>query len=92
MASITVQLYTTLRNKLVKDKIATDASTVGEALKTIEKRLGREFTEEFYDAHGKIRDHYIVSLNGHPVDRKSPENIEVADNDTLLIYPAVSGG
>lgn len=92
MASITLRLYTTLRNKLVKDKIATEASNVGEALQIIEKRLGREFIKEFYDQNGKIRDHYIVSLNGHPVDRKSPENVEVADNDTLLIYPAVSGG
>ncbi len=92
MARITVQLYTTIRNKLVKDKIAAEASNVAEALESMEKRFGHEFRKEIYDTDGSIRNHYIVSLNGHPVDRRSPEGVEVSDNDTLLIYPAVSGG
>lgn len=92
MATITVRLYTTLRNKLVKDNIPTEASTVAEALETIEKRLGREFTKEFYNADRTIRNHYVVSLNGYPVDRKCAGSVKVAENDVLLIYPAVSGG
>lgn len=92
MAQITVQLYTMLGNKLVKDKISTEASNVAEALQSVERRFGREFRKEIYNSDGSIRDHYIVSLNGYPVDRESPKRAKVLDNDVLFIHPAVAGG
>jgi len=92
MPTITVQLYTTIGKKLVKEKISTDAANVAQALNELERRLGRDFRKELYEEDGTIRDHYIVSLNGYPVDRKNPESVQVSENDILLIYAAVSGG
>ena len=92
MAHITVQVYTTIGNKLVKGKIQIEVSNVAEALESMERHFGREFRNEVREIDGSIKTNYIVALNGYPIDRKAPDKVNLNDNDVLQIYPAISGG
>jgi molybdopterin converting factor small subunit len=92
MARITIKLYTTIGKRLVRGKIPVEVSNIAEALDSMERHFGRGLRKEVCERDGSIRNDYVVTLNGHPLNRRSPEKTRVSDKDTLYIYPAVSGG
>ena len=92
MARITIRLYTVMDERLVKDVLTADASRLADAFALVERKYGQKFRKEFYEADGRIKGHYVVALNGRPMDREKAGGVEVADGDVLQIHPAFMGG
>lgn len=90
MSRITVKIYTTLGNKLVKGNYEVEARTVADALAILSERFGRAFEEIYLD--GEVRNLYILLLNGKPCDRKKIHRTDLNEGDALHIFPPVSGG
>jgi molybdopterin converting factor small subunit len=92
VAQIVVQLYTTIGNRLLREKIPIKASNIAEAVYEVEKHFGKELQKELHNKDGSIKESYVISLNGYPVDKKEIKNIKVKEKDTVQIFPAISGG
>lgn len=88
---ITVQVYTTLKEKLKSGKIEIEAKTVLDALKQLEKRYGSVFRNEMYDGK-KLKNYYIFLLNGLAVDHKHLSKTKLKNGDLLHIFPPIAGG
>lgn len=91
MARITVKIYTVLRKRLINDERGLDASDVDDALRSLAASYGRDFQDEVYDG-GKVRNNYVLLLNGAPIQRDDLKNRTLEDGDILLIFPPVGGG
>jgi molybdopterin synthase sulfur carrier subunit len=92
MAKVTVQIYTTVGEKLLKTHLSIQATTVEETIKIVEEKLSSRFKKEFRNEDGKIKDSYIIALNGLPIDKKKLSSYSLSSGDILQIYPAISGG
>ena len=88
---ITVQVYTTLKEKLKSGKIAVEAKTASDALKQLEKKYGSAFRNEMYDGK-KLKNYYIFLLNGLAIDHKKLSKAKLKDGDILHIFPPIAGG
>jgi len=92
VSEITVQIYTTLGEKLLKTRFSIQAKTVEEAIKIVEKKLPQKFKEELKNQDGKIKNSYIIAVNGLPIEKKKLPHYPLSPGDVLQIYPAISGG
>ncbi len=88
---ITVQVYTTLKEKLKAGKIEVDAINVSDALKKLEKKFGAAFRNELYVGK-KLKNYYIFLHNGRAVDHKKLSKEKLKDGDFLHIFPPIAGG
>jgi len=91
MSQIKVQLYSTLREKVGKGKISIDARNIKDALKKLENKFGDKFREELYEK-GRIKNYYILLLNGRVINVKALSQIKLSPGDVLHIIPPVAGG
>ncbi|MEW6557431.1 MAG: MoaD family protein [Elusimicrobiota bacterium] len=88
---ITVQVYTTLKEKLKTGKIELETLNVADALKKLEKQFGAAFRNELYDGK-KLKNYYIFLHNGKAIDHKKVAKEKLKDGDTLHIFPPIAGG
>ena len=49
-------------------------------------------TETLFTAEGMLHPHITVILNGRRLSAGETEDTSLADGDTLVVYPPVSGG
>ena len=92
MAAVTVKLFANLRELAGVREITIDASTVEEALNKLIERFGEEFKKELFVEDYKIRDEYLLLLNGKNFEFLDGLKTELNDNDVIAILPPVGGG
>ena len=85
-----VKLYANLRSVTGKSEINLPASSIHELL----DRLIHDFPDlqRFLLENGKLRPRVIITLNGQPLDPAAGQEIPVADQDQVAIFPPVAGG
>ena len=91
MSKIKVQLYSALREKVGMGKFSIDAINFKYAFKKFDNKFGDKFREELYEK-GRIKNYYILLLNGRVIDVKALSQIKLSPGDVLHILPPVAGG
>lgn len=89
MAEVTLNVYTSIREKVKKSKLKYDGETIADVLK--------KFVEEYplvkdilFDENG-IKSHFTITVNTKIVDRKNL-SYNLKDGDNIHIFPPVAGG
>ena len=85
-----VKLYANLRSVTGQKEINLPAGSIHELL----DRLIQDFPDlqRFLLENGKLRPRVIITLNGQPLDPAAGQEIPVADQDQVAIFPPVAGG
>ncbi len=91
MSQITVQIYSTLREKIGKRQVSLDAENIKDALEKLGEELGDIFRKHLFEK-GKIKSYYILLLNGHHIDLERASQTKLSPGDTLSILPPLAGG
>jgi MoaD family protein len=91
MGRVNVRLSTVLDGRLVKENTQFEAASIADLLGILAQKYGDSFRREIFDGHG-VMNYYIVLHNGSVIDREKPEDVVLADGDTVHIFPPVSGG
>lgn len=92
MPKINVVLHTKIKKEVGRDRLTIEASTGKEALKALASELGAAFTNEIFDAKGKIKSHYIFILNGVMLSQSELNKTKFKADDIFQIYMPIGGG
>ncbi|MGQ4913258.1 MAG: ubiquitin-like small modifier protein 1 [Candidatus Asgardarchaeia archaeon] len=66
--------------------------TVRELLQKLIERYGEKFKKEIMDNDDKVKDHYVILVNGRNIVFLDGVNTKVKDGDLISIFPPVGGG
>ena len=92
MARTLVMIYTTLRKKLGFSRCELESATVGEIIKKLCALKEPEARKIILDGEGKVKTHFVLTLNSEILDNGKVSRIKLKDGDILHIFPPVSGG
>lgn len=88
------EFYATLRDAVGEKTVVREL----EAGTSVETAL-HAVTEEYdgleslvFRSNGAVRPNVTVAVNGQPMNRTDPADIELSDGDTVVLSPGVSGG
>jgi molybdopterin converting factor small subunit len=91
MALVNVAIYTTLRDKLGFLSKNIDAKNLQEIIDKL-CSLRKDIPNILLDENGKVKNHFILTLNSNIVDKSNLKKVKLKDVDILHISPPVSGG
>lgn len=92
MPNLTIQLYTTLRDRVGKERVEMEGGTVAEAVRKFTDSLPADLRERVLDEEGHIRRHFTLTLNATPLDPRKLDGVSFQEGDTLHIFPPIAGG
>lgn len=92
MAKITVMIYTTLRSRLGFSKIDLPGKTVQDLLLALAEVKQPDVAGILFDAAGRVKQHFVLTLNSEILDNKKAGTVKVKAGDILHVFPPVSGG
>jgi molybdopterin converting factor small subunit len=85
------KLYTALSGEVLKGEVEMEAQSLPSFLDKLAAHYGPRFREEVYD-NGVVKNYHIVLLNGKVVDREALSSVPLERENSIYIFPAVSGG
>ena len=91
MATVTVKVYATIREKFNHDSVQILGSTFIEAI----RKLVSEYPElkgEVLNEDMNFKGAYIYLLNGRNVEFINKEKTLIKDGDKISIFPPIAGG
>jgi len=91
MATVTVKVYATIREKFNHDSVQILGNTFIEAI----RKLVSEYPElkgEVLNEDMNFKGDYIYLLNGRNVEFLNKEETLIKDGDKISIFPPVGGG
>ncbi len=91
MPRITVQLPSMLATLVGEDRISLEATTVAESLQALVE-LHPALRTRLFDERGALRRHVLCFHNEKNTRWLDSLDVAVADDDTIRIMQAVSGG
>ncbi|MEN2999041.1 MAG: MoaD/ThiS family protein [Acidilobaceae archaeon] len=68
-----------------------EGESLGELLRSLDRRTGGRLLRLLLDESGKVREEYIILLNGAPVVSEL-NDVKLREGDRLVIFPPASGG
>jgi len=92
MSTVTVKLFANLRELAGTRELKVEASTIEEVLKKLIEKFGESFRKELFVEGNKIRDEYLLLLNGKNFEFLDGLKTKLKDNDVIAILPPVGGG
>ncbi|MCD6485220.1 MAG: MoaD family protein [Candidatus Odinarchaeota archaeon] len=92
MSTVTVKLFANLRELAGTRELKVEASTIEEVLKKLIEKFGESFRKELFAEENKIRDEYLLLLNGKNFEFLDGLKTKLKDNDVIAILPPVGGG
>ena len=92
MANVTVKLFANLRELAGTRELEMKASTVEELLKKLIEKFGSSFEKELFVSENRIRDEYLLLVNGKNYEFLDGRKTKLKDNDVIAILPPVGGG
>ena len=92
MSNVTVKLFANLRELANTRELKVEASTVEEVLKKLIEKFGAEFKKELFVDENKIRDEYLLLVNGKNFEFLDGLKTKLKENDVIAILPPVGGG
>lgn len=66
--------------------------TVGDLIEALCAVKEPEIRKILLDDSGKVRGHFVLTLNSVMLDNAAARAVEISDGDILHIFPPVSGG
>ena len=66
--------------------------TVREVLQKLIERYGEKFKKEIMENDDKVKDHYVILVNGRNIVFLDGINTKVKDGDLISVFPPVGGG
>ena len=66
--------------------------TVREVLQKLIERYGETFKKEIMDNDDKVKDHYVILVNGRNIVFLDGINTKVKYGDLISVFPPVGGG
>lgn len=87
---IAVKFYTTLREKVGPETLL-EADDVGEVIEKLKLQYGDKINILF-DEKGKVKDYFILLLNGKVLDKEKLSQYTLNEGDILHIFPPIAGG
>lgn len=91
MARVVINVFTTLKEAIGTGRVEVEGNNVGDLLDELARRFGQRFRNELYDGD-KIKEYFILLLNGRVVDKKQIQSTVVKDGDVMHIFPPIAGG
>lgn len=92
MPRAAVSVYTTLRSRLGFARRELEGSTVGDLIERFCALKEPEIRKILLDDGGRVRGHFVLTLNSAMLDNASARDTKIEDGDILHIFPPVSGG
>lgn len=92
MAKALVMIYTTLRKRLGFSRAELEGATVGELMEKLCALKEPEARKIIFDGEGRVKNHFVLTLNSEILDNGKASRIKVKDGDILHVFPPVSGG
>lgn len=66
---------------------------MGEVIKNLCEEKGPDFRKSLFEPEtGRIRDDYVVLVNGKPIDSVRELSLKLKKGDIIAILPALGGG
>ena len=79
--------------KVLKTEIELpDNATVMDLIKTIDKAVSPNFSSIILDDDGKLKDQYVVLINGRSIDFLSGLGTRLSNGDEVTFLPPAGGG
>ncbi|MCS7107514.1 MAG: MoaD/ThiS family protein [Acidilobaceae archaeon] len=69
----------------------TEGETLEGLLRSLDERAKGRLLKQLLDEEGRVREEYVLLLNGAPVTSELKE-VKLRDGDRLVIFPPASGG
>lgn len=91
MPKVTVALYTTVRDKLGFSRKDFYGKNLHDIIKSV-CSLKKEISDILLEADGRVKSHFVLTLNSKVIDNSSLKKIKIKDGDIFHIFPPVSGG
>lgn len=92
MPKAAVSVYTTLRARLGFARREIEGSTVGDLIDALCAGREPEVREILLDDGGRVRGHFVLTLNSEMLDNAAARGVRIKDGDILHVFPPVSGG
>lgn len=87
---ITIKFYTTLRER-VGSETSLEANDVSEAISKLKSNYGNKI-DLLFDEKGKVKNYFILLLNGKVLDKEKLSQYTLNEGDVLHIFPPIAGG
>jgi len=92
MATVTVKVYATIREKFNHDAVQISGSSFIEAIKQLVSEYPVLEGELLNEDVNHLKGDYIYLLNGRNVEYLDKEETPIKDGDRISIFPPVGGG
>jgi len=92
VATVTVQLFATLREVTGTSRLTVEASSVREVLSLLVSRYGPELGRRLVTPAGELQETIAVLVNGRNVRFLRGLETPLSDGDTVTLIPPVAGG
>ncbi len=91
MATVTVKMYATIREKFNHDSVQISGNIFIEAIRKLVSEYP-ELKDEVLNEDTNLKEDYIYLLNGRNVEFLNKEETLIKDGDKISIFPPVGGG
>ena len=92
MAKALVMVYTTLRKRLGFSRAELEGDDVGELIEKLCAMKEPEVRKLILDGEGRVKNHFVLTLNSEILDNGKASAVKVKDGDILHVFPPVAGG
>ena len=91
MAEVTIKLPSPLSRLAGRAELRVEGATVGAALQALDS-VAPGVRDRICDEHGEVRQHVLVFVNGTNIRELAGVKTALVGGETLVVFPAVSGG
>jgi molybdopterin synthase sulfur carrier subunit len=92
MATVTVKVFATIREKFGHDSVQISGSTFIEAIRKLVSEYPELKDEVLREDMNHLKGDYIYLLNGRNVEYLHKEETLIKDGDKISIFPPIGGG
>ncbi|MGC8606191.1 MAG: MoaD/ThiS family protein [Vulcanisaeta sp.] len=79
--------------KVLKTEInVSDSTTIKDLIQVIDKSISPNFSKVILDDNGKLKDQYVILVNGRSIDFLNGLSTKLSNGDEVVFLPPAGGG